>query len=106
MRLHGGEFSWLLWEVEGFPGDLVVKNLSANTGEVGLISGQEYPLEKEMATHSSLLAWRIPWTVGYNPWDDKQSDTTERLSMQVWAAEVQGAGAWRGKRYLLASETG
>ena len=24
--------------------------------------GQEYPLEKEMATHSSILAWRIPWT--------------------------------------------
>ena len=25
--------------------------------------GQEYPLEKEVATHSSILAWRIPWTV-------------------------------------------
>ena len=24
--------------------------------------GQEYPLEKEMATHSSILAWKIPWT--------------------------------------------
>ena len=32
--------------------------------------GQEDPLEKGMATHSSILAWRIPWTeepVGYNP---------------------------------------
>ena len=33
---------------------------------------QEDPLEKEMATHSSILAWRIPWTeepdTGYNPW--------------------------------------
>ena len=31
------------------------------------------PLEKEMAAHSSILAWRIPWTeepdMGYNPWD-------------------------------------
>ena len=27
--------------------------------------GQEDPLEKEMATHSSILAWRIPWTVGW-----------------------------------------
>ena len=26
--------------------------------------GQEDPLEKEMATHSSILAWRIPWTEG------------------------------------------
>ena len=33
-----------------------------------------------MATHSSILAWRIPWTqelVGYSPWGRKESDTTE-----------------------------
>ena len=40
---------------------LVIKNLPANAGDVGLISG-EAPLEEGMATHSSLLAWRIPWT--------------------------------------------
>ena len=43
---------------------------------------QEVPLEKEMATHSSILAWKIPWTeepVGYSPWGCKESDTTERL---------------------------
>ena len=28
--------------------------------------GQEDPLEKEMATHSSILAWRIPWTVEFD----------------------------------------
>ena len=35
-----------------------------------------------MATHSSILAWRIPWTalVGYSPWGHKESDMTERLS--------------------------
>ena len=41
---------------------------------------KEDPLEKEMATHSSTLAWRIPWReepVGYNPWGQKESDTTE-----------------------------
>ena len=35
---------------------------------------REDPLEKEMATHSSILAWRIPWTedlVGYSPWVTK-----------------------------------
>ena len=40
----------------------------------------EDPLEKEMATHSSILAWRIPWTedlVGYSPSGCKESDTTE-----------------------------
>ena len=44
---------------------LVVKNLSASAGDVrdvGSIPGQEDPLEKGMATHSSTLAWRIPWT--------------------------------------------
>ena len=44
--------------------------------------GGEDPLEKEMATHSSILAWRIPWTEepeGYSPRGRKESDTTERL---------------------------
>ena len=39
-----------------------VKSPSANAGDMGSIPGQEDPLEKEMATHSSLLAWKIPWT--------------------------------------------
>ena len=45
--------------------------------------GQEDPLEKEMATHSNILAWRIPWTEepgGLYPWDHKELDTTERLT--------------------------
>ena len=45
--------------------------------------GWEDPLEKEMATHSSTLAWKIPLTEeprGYNPWGHKESDTTERLN--------------------------
>ena len=51
--------------LEGFPVVLVVKNLPANAGNIRDISqplGQEDPLEKGMATHSSILAWRIPWT--------------------------------------------
>ena len=40
--------------------------------------GGEDPLEWEMATHSSVLAWRIPWSLaGYSPWGQKQSNTTE-----------------------------
>ena len=37
--------------------------------------GREDPLEKEMATHSSTLAWRIPWRslVDYSPWGRKDS---------------------------------
>ena len=40
--------------------------------------GWEDPLEKGMATHSSILAWRIPWTVC--PWGLKESNMTEQLS--------------------------
>ena len=43
----------------------VVKNPPAKAGDTrdaGLIPGREDPLEKEMATHFSILAWRIPWT--------------------------------------------
>ena len=43
----------------------------------------EDPLEKGMATLSSILAWRIPWTgelVGYSPWGHKELDTAEQLS--------------------------
>ena len=44
--------------------------------------GWEDPLEKEMAPHSSTLAWKIPWTeslIGCSPWGHKEPDTTERL---------------------------
>ena len=43
---------------------LVVKNLPANAGDAGdtgSTRGQEDALEEEMATHSTILAWRIPW---------------------------------------------
>ena len=48
------ELTWL-----GAP---VVENLPANTGDTSSIPGQEDPLEEEMATHSSILSWEIPWT--------------------------------------------
>ena len=44
--------------------------------------GQEDPLEKEMAPHSSTLAWKIPWTEEHGKLQSmsrKESDTTERL---------------------------
>ena len=43
----------------------MVENQPANAGDVrdsGLNLGWENPLEEGMATHSSILAWRIPWT--------------------------------------------
>ena len=46
----------------GFPGSSVVKGLPANAGGVGAICESGRSLEKEMATHSSILAWEIPRT--------------------------------------------
>ena len=49
----------------GFPGGLAVKNLPVNAGDTGdtsSIPGLGRSLEEETATHSSMLAWRIPWT--------------------------------------------
>ena len=43
----------------------------------------EDPLKGGMATHSSILDWRIPWTeepVGYSPWSRKEWDATEHDS--------------------------
>ena len=46
----------------GFPGGSEVKTSACNAGDLGSILEWEDPLEKEMATRSSTLAWRIPWT--------------------------------------------
>ena len=40
----------------------LVKNLPANSGDLGLILKRKDPLEEGMATHSSILAWETPWT--------------------------------------------
>ena len=48
--------------------------------------GQEDPLEKEMAAHPSVLAWRIPWTEepgGLQSMGRKESDTTEQLTLSL-----------------------
>ena len=47
----------------GFPWDSAGKESTCNVGDLGSIPGWEDPLEKGKATHSSILAWRIPWTV-------------------------------------------
>ena len=61
----------------------MVKNLPAmqetQVLSLGLSLGWEDPLKKGMATHSSILAWIIPWKrslVGYSPWSHKESDMT------------------------------
>ena len=46
----------------GLPWWLSGKESACNAGDLCLIPGWKDPLEKEMATHSSILAWEIPWT--------------------------------------------
>ena len=59
----------------GFPGGSVSKESTYNVGDLSSIPGLGDPPEKRMATHSSILAWRISWT-GYSPWGCKELDTT------------------------------
>ena len=60
----------------------MVEKSVCNAGDVG----QEDPLEKGMATYSSILAWRIPWTEepgGPQSMGLQESDTTERLILSA-----------------------
>ena len=50
----------------GFPRGLNSKESACSIGDLGSIPGSGRSPEKEMATHSSILAWRIPWTE--EPW--------------------------------------
>ena len=50
-----------------------------NVGDPGLIPGREDPLEKEMATHSSILAWKIPWTEKYGLSMRSQRETCKHV---------------------------
>ena len=58
------------------PGGSDGKEYARSAGDLGSIPGSGRSSgEREMATHSSILAWRIPWMeslVGYSPWDDKR----------------------------------
>ena len=65
-----------------FPGGSDGKAPAYNAGDPGSALGSEEPLEKEIATLSSILTWRIPWTeelVGHSPRGHKESDTAEQL---------------------------
>ena len=67
----------------------MVQNLPANAGDaraVGLIPGSEDPLKEEMETHSSILAWRIPWTKEpgrLQSRESQESDTTWQLNNKM-----------------------
>ena len=55
-------FKDYIYNIWGFPGDSMVKNLPAMQEPQVQSLGGEDPLEKGMTIHSNILAWRIPWT--------------------------------------------
>ena len=63
----------------------MVKNLPAMWETWVQSLGWEYPLERGRAAHSSILAWRIPWTEEpgglHSPWGHKELGMTEQLNM-------------------------
>ena len=53
---------FLFFFIFGFPGGSDSKESVCNVGDLGSVPGLKDPLEKGMAIHSSIFAWRIPWT--------------------------------------------
>ena len=79
LPLATSTFSW-----SSLVAQMVKKLPAVQKASVGSL-GWEDSLEEGMATHSSILAWRIPMDRGaYSPWGHKESDTTERLSLTHW----------------------
>ena len=79
--------------LQDFPGGSDGKASVYNVGDLGSIPGSGRFPEKEMATHSSTLAQKIPWTeepgAGYCPWGCKESDTTEQLHFHFHFMSLQ-----------------
>ena len=65
----------------------LVKNLPAMQETWVRSLGWEDPLKNGKATHSSILAWRIPW----GPWGRKELDTTEQLSVSLTVIIISSA---------------
>ena len=71
----------------------LVKNPPAMRETLVRSLGWEDPLEKGKATHSSIRAWRIPWTVQSSPWGCKETDTTEWLSLSLFSS-IDNLQSW------------
>ena len=73
----------------------MVKNPPANAGDAEMqfpFLGWEDPPEKEMVTHSSILAWRIPWSEKpgrLQSTGSQESDTTERLHLHTFSHYIR-----------------
>ena len=88
-----------VYEVKGiFPGGSVGKESTCNAGNPGLIPGWGRSSEKEMATYSNNLAWRIYQQrslAGYSPWGHKESDMTKHLSILLYQVKGDNTGSFQ-----------
>ena len=80
--------------MKGFPGGSHNKESTFSARDTGSIPGLGRPLERGMATHSSILAWRIPWTerlAGYSPLRCKEPNVIVLLTLSFHLALPDGS---------------
>ena len=90
------------------------KESACDAGDLGWFLGWEDALEKGMATHSSILAWRIPLAeglAGYSPWGRKESDSAEAtewgtLTLSLQPSAFPGPYSHQGDPRGLGSQVG
>ena len=82
----------------GLFGGSVIKNLPANTEDIGLILGSGRSPEKEMATHDSILAWKIPWT---EESDGLQSRGLQRVGFNLGTKQQQQKPLFSSTIYMF-----
>ena len=88
VRMRSGLFRDLADQARGSPGGAAAKNLPA-VQEMWVQSlGWEVPLEKEMATHSRILAWKIPWR---EPGGPQSMGSQSRIQLSTHAGQVSSS---------------
>ena len=104
----------------GFPGSSDGEESACNVGDLDSVPGLGrspgegngnpllYSCLENLVTHSSVLAWRIPWTEEpgrlYSPWGHKESDTIEWLNTFTLLNMARAWGLWKLHFYVLESD--
>ena len=91
------------WREESFPGALMLKNPPSSAGDIGdagLTPRLGRSLEKEMATHSSILAWRIPWIGAWWITAHEVSNCQTQLKWLSTREETKAVATKQGEEFL------
>ena len=98
-----------LWIHLCFPGDISGKESTCSAEHLGSIPGSEDPLKKCMATHSSILAWRIPWTeepgrlqsIALQTVRQDWSSGTAAQYLALWPRKMFASSIWTKGKLLI-----